>query len=280
MESQGKTECNFAYRARRHRVAMRILFAVVLSLAVSDFASAGLFAPDSLSEKDAASIHKIAVVSNLGNTLHLDKIGLTVFQNKVEQVSVPDWNMDDHVLTYALDGLRSDGRFSFQVLNLPPGTELMDLNGPRPALRPAGRRQLIDQGRSQGVDAVLLIEVAGSPNAPTISPGFGLYDQHTLGIEHVSICTSIALALFRVDGNKVLALQTPVPLTQVTMVWPIRTSWEDLEPMAKRNIQDAIVQTLYARVESSLRAMKFAFDAPNKISAIKDTRRYEVEAVP
>jgi hypothetical protein len=139
----------------------------------------------------------------------------------------------------------------------------MNLDGSRTALRPAGRRQLIDQGRSQGVDAVLLIEVSGNPNDPTISPGFGLYDRHVLGFEHVSICTSIALVLFRVDGNKLLALQAPAPLTQVSMGWPIKTSWEDLEPPAKKGIQDAILETMYARVESSLRAMKFTVSVPN-----------------
>ncbi|HLW25954.1 MAG TPA: hypothetical protein VKT22_16485 [Steroidobacteraceae bacterium] len=213
---------------------MKTLFAVALSLATSDSAFAGLFASSSLSEKDAASIHKIAVISALGNTLHLDNIGLTVFQNKVAEVLVPEWKVDDHLSARVLDLLRADQRFSFEVLNLPPGTQLMNLDGPRTALRPVGRRQLIDQGRLQSVDAVLLIEVSGNPNGPTISPGFGLYNQRALGYEQVLICTAIALALFRVDGNKLLALQSPDPLTRIP-----------------------------ARVESSLRAMKFSVSAQN-----------------
>jgi len=242
---------------------MKIFLVVTLLLAISESASAGLFASDTLSEKDADSIHKVAVISALGDTLHLNNIGLTVFQNKVAEVAVPEWEMDDRVLAHALDALRADQRFSFEALNLARGTQLINLNGPRTALRPAGRRQLIDQGRLQGADAVLLIEVTGNSNDPTISPGFGLYDRHALGIEHVSICTSIALVLFRVDGNKVLALQAPNPLTQVSLGWPIKTTWDDLEPPAKKMIQDAIVQAMYARVDSSLQAMKFHVSVQN-----------------
>ena len=202
---------------------MKLFLIVALLLAISSSASAGLFSPDNLSDKDAASIHKIAVISALGDTLHLDYIGLTAFQNKIAEIPVPEWDTDGHVLAHALDSLKADHRFSFEELNLARGAQLVDLTGTRTALRPAGRRQLVEQGRMQGVDAVLLIEVSGNPNDPTISPGFGLYDRRALGMEHVPISTSIALVLFRVDGIKVLALHAPAPLTQAFIAWPIKT---------------------------------------------------------
>ena len=242
---------------------MNKAFVVVLLVAASRVASAGLFYSESLGDKEASTIHKIAVCSAVGNALHLDKLGFTVFGNASHEISVPEWEVDNHLLAHALEVLKADQRFSFEQLVLPPGTQLIHFYGPETGLSPGGRQLLIERGRAQGVDAVLLIEASGSENTPLLGPGFGLYQWGRHGGDHVSVGTLIAVVLFRVEGNKALAIQSPKPLTQVPLAWPTNTPWENLESPDKKRIQDAIMETLYMRVEESLRSMKFTVGARN-----------------
>ena len=67
-----------------------VMFLLVLN--ATSPAMAGLFTT-ALSPDDALQLKHVAVVSVLGDTLHAREIGLTVFQNKSFDASVPDWRL-------------------------------------------------------------------------------------------------------------------------------------------------------------------------------------------
>jgi hypothetical protein len=56
-------------------------------------AFAGLFST-SLSAEDAHQVKRLAVASTLGDTVHGRLVGLTAFQNKSFDASIPGWNLD------------------------------------------------------------------------------------------------------------------------------------------------------------------------------------------
>jgi hypothetical protein len=89
-------------------------------LVVGGTSVTGIFS-GSLSDKDAAEVHKIRVISLFGDTLHLGTVGLTVFGNKNSGVPVPEWGVDaavtEHVplmglWTHAKGGLYHGGIFA------------------------------------------------------------------------------------------------------------------------------------------------------------------------
>src|SRR2546429_207276 len=88
------------------KICLGLLLLMLLGTSV-----AGLFS-GSLSDRDAGSVHKIAVLSLLGNTLYLDTIGLTVFGNNSLHVEVPQWKMDAAVIEHVVQLLQGERRFS------------------------------------------------------------------------------------------------------------------------------------------------------------------------
>jgi hypothetical protein len=227
----------------------------VLLLSLSADSTAGIFS-GSLSDKDAASIHKIAVFSLLGDTLHLDTIGLTVFGNQPREVPVPQWRMDAVVTEYAIRLLQLDNRFTSQALQLEP--EAIEWKGSGMYLGPstASRRLIVERARAQAADAVLLIEREINAHDQTVGPGFGLYNRHLLGKDHVSLMGSLAVVLIRVDGARVLAQQHPDPLTPSSMSWPMKTTWEALAPDEQRALEDSLKEAVLARIRHAVTSMK------------------------
>src|SRR5579871_1872989 len=115
---------------------------------------------------------------------------------------VPGWHVDADVTAHALETLLADKRFTFEPLKLPDGVSWNDITSADGGLRPKGRRQIVDLGRQQNADAVLVIEPsARNGRNPTASPGVGLYERRLVGNPHVEICVSIALVVIRVPPN-------------------------------------------------------------------------------
>jgi hypothetical protein len=73
----------------------------VAALAIASSAPAGL-SGDGSTEKDFEGIHRVAIVSFLGDTFHGILIGTTVFQNKAFDAPVPEWVMNTLVSDHAV----------------------------------------------------------------------------------------------------------------------------------------------------------------------------------
>ena len=233
---------------------MKICLGLLL-LVLSGTSVAGLFS-GSLSDRDAGSVHKIAVLSLLGNTLYLDTVGLTVFGNNSLHVEVPQWKMDAAVMEHVVQLLQGERRFSAEELTLASDQvgwkEFGGFVGPSAA----GRRSIVDQAHKQGADTVLLVVRETNPHDGTIPPGFGLHNRHLLGKDHVDLLASFAVVLIRVDGDKVLAQQHPDPLTPGPASWPIKASWDQLPSDEQSALENSLKQAVFSRVDGVLASMK------------------------
>ena len=68
--------------------------AVIVAGLIAAPAFAGLLIFSSLTPEEARQIKRLAVVSATGDTVHGKTVGLTIFQNKSFDASLPDWHID------------------------------------------------------------------------------------------------------------------------------------------------------------------------------------------
>jgi hypothetical protein len=218
---------------------------------------AGMFS-GSLSDQDAATLHKIAVVSVLGDKLHLDTTGLTAFANSSTDVAVPQWRIDSTITEHVINLVSQDQRFVCEALKLPADVsvneEFLGVKG----LSSKGRQLLVNQGQSQGADAVLVITPQTNANDRLQTSGYGLRRGRLFGKEYVGILEGIGIVLVRVAGNQVLAQQSQGQIIQTKMAWPVKTTWDEVPPEEQSQIEHAIKGALLRSIDETLPAMKLA----------------------
>lgn len=164
---------------------------------------------------------------------------------------MPQWDMDSVITHNATEAIEMGGRFEAQKLRIDASEVALSGEG---TISAAGRRLLIDRTQAQGMDTVVLIERTVVPNGRVVPSGFGLYRQTLLGHGRAYLLAAIAVAVFRVDGNSVLAQSSPDPLTPMSLPWPNPSSWqemsreqqEELERTIKQNVFDQVAKTIVA----------------------------------
>ena len=124
---------------------MRALIAVAL-LGFSSSAVAGESYGGHLSDADTSLIHKIAVVSAVGKTLYVRRVGFTAFQNKLEEVPISDWALDEKVASQVEKVLSS----TYAVETAVVAPETYPADSPDTALGRTVYQSLVEQGRKQG----------------------------------------------------------------------------------------------------------------------------------
>jgi len=77
-----------------------------------------------------AKIRTLGVVSAVGDTFRMSEIGPTVFQNRISDHAIPDWNVDDEATTIARRAL--EARDAYKAVAIPTGRQA-EVNA---ALRP------------------------------------------------------------------------------------------------------------------------------------------------
>lgn len=232
---------------------MRNLFGLFLLLLLSP-ASAGLFS-SKLSDGDAAGIHKVAVLSCLGDTLYVDSIGLTAFNNKGFQAPVPQWNMDSSITEHVTEMMRLRGRWPAEALNI--GFEQLGWHqfGGYSGFSHEGRHRMVEQARAQGADAVLVVCREENPHDSHVKAGFGLYSHSLLGKEHQSLLASYYVMILGVPSDKVLAQQHPDPLVPQKTALPMRASWELYTPEEQAGLESDLRKFIYSGLDQALETM-------------------------
>jgi hypothetical protein len=235
---------------------MRMAIAIVTCF-LWNTSNAGVFS-GSLSELDAATLHKIAVVSVLGDKLHLDTTGLTVFANSSTDVAVPQWRIDSTIAEHVINRVSQDPRFVWEALELPADVRVSEEFLGFTGLSSMGRRLVVNQGQSQGADAVLVITPQTNASDRLRTSGYGLRHGRLFGKEYVGILEGIGIVLVRVAGNQVLAQRSQGQIIQTKMAWPVKTTWEEVPPEEQSQIEHAIEGALLRSIDEMLPAMKLA----------------------
>jgi hypothetical protein len=235
---------------------MRMALAMVICF-LWNTSDAGMFS-GSLSDQDAAPLHKIVVVSVLGDKLHLDTTGLTVFADSSTEAAVPQWRIDSTITEHVINLVSQDQRFVCEALKLPADVSVTEEFLGDKGLSSKGRQLLVNQGQSQGADAVLVITPQTNANDRLRTSGYGLRRGRLFGKEYVGILEGIGIVLVRVSGNQVLAQQSQGRIIQTKMSWPVKTTWDEVPPDEQSQIEHAIKGALLRSINETLPAMKLA----------------------
>lgn len=235
---------------------MRMLL-VVAACFLWNSSAAGIFS-GSLSDKDAATLHKIAVVSVLGERLHLDATGLTAFANSSTDVAVPQWHIDATIAEYVINRVSQDRRFVCEALKFPADVSVSEEFLGITSLSSKARQLLVNQAQAQGADAVLIITPMTNARDRLQTSGYGLRHGHLFGKDYVGILEGIGIVLVRVAGDQVLAQQSQGQIVQTTMAWPVKTTWDEVPPEQQSQVEQSVKETLLRSIDETLPAMKLA----------------------
>ncbi len=214
-----------------------------------------------LSDKDAVSIHKVAVVSLLGDTLHLDTIGLTVFGNSAVDVPIAEWGIDASVVSHTVERIGAAARYSAEPLNVPPsgiGWEKR-FNGFEGISR-EGKRTMMELAQAQGADTVVAIVRETKSNNRLLRAGLGLVRHRLFGRERVNTVAACSVSIYRVPDLDILGQDHPDPfIVQPTSVaWPLTSTWDDVAPEDKKRIEESIRAFASKVVDGALQKLKLA----------------------
>jgi len=233
---------------------MRIVLAVMVCF-LWDTSDAGMFS-GSLSDSDAATLHKIAVVSVLGDELHLESTGLTAFANGSTDVAVPQWHVDSTLTEHVINLVGQDQRFVCEALKLPADVSVTEEFLGFKGLSGKGRQVLVNQGQSQGADAVLVITPQTNVNDRLQTSGYGLRHGRLFGKEYVGLSDGIGVVLVRVAGDQILVQHSQVQIIQTKTAWPVKTTWTDVSAGEQSQIEHEIKEVLLRSIDQALLTMK------------------------
>lgn len=141
-----------------------------------------------VNDENKAKIHKVAVISLLGDKFHNIHIGTTAFTNE-ESVHQVNWGIDDYATAIAVDKLKATGRY--EVVALKPTPQLqsaIEQNNDHPIsiidlfTDHADTSGLQTQLAQSGADTAIIINPVYYDNAPFLRPGYGLFEKNTIGL--------------------------------------------------------------------------------------------------
>jgi hypothetical protein len=211
--------------------------AVIVAALTSGPAFAGLFST-SLSPEDARQIKRFAVVSVMGDTVHGKSVGLTVFQNKSFDASIPGWNLDATVTKDLVEHVVAGAKIGGEVVPLSTSS--------------TKESDILSEARAQGFDAVLAVLPEENVHDRSIGAGVTLLHRKIPGVDKVHPCTVVAVRVFRVsDGKQIgVSFADPCSYARNSLVW--HDSWEGFSEEEKQATLTALEEFALQHLRSAL----------------------------
>jgi hypothetical protein len=234
--------------------AMKWIYASLLALLVSGPAGAGLFGP---SEKDFASLHRVAVVSLLGDTFYSVLVGTLVIQNTTHDFPVPQWDINGFARDEAVRLLSEKGRFKGEPLALEGLDERTLYRKPDDyAISAAGVEKLVALARQQGFDGVLVLDRYLWRDFQFYTPGFGVMRRTMFGQSGGCVYVSMLLNVYRVDSGQSVVARPPPPCKGLNLDFEPRATLEAYSAEEQLALAAAVKAQVNKGLESTLTDMK------------------------
>jgi len=147
-----------------------------------------------LSGEQLARVHKVAVVSLLGDTFTGISIVAPPMAEQHFTATVADWAEDQFVESQAASLLQESGRFDAKVL---ARGKLGSAE-----LRADHARRLWDLAREQGYDTVVSVWPSVDQNFPFYRPGYGYFEQTLLGVNHRCLYAAYTVEVYDVATQR------------------------------------------------------------------------------
>lgn len=231
---------------------------LVVALGAAGSASAGLFGGGAATDAELDGIQRMAVVSLLGDSFHGVSIGMTVFQNKAYDASVPAWDMNTEVTGEALRTIGLRGRIPAEALKLGElSVGSLYKKAKDTDVSREGVQTLLALAKEQGNEALLLIQQTdGGENSPFHRPGFGLFRRSAFGMTMQCVYVSFRMVLYRVDTGKVIARAWQEPCTTGRDQWVWKSAWDQYSAEEQKAFQTAVREQFFGIVDMHLDEMK------------------------
>jgi hypothetical protein len=195
-----------------------------------------------LSAEEAHQIKRFAVVSSLRDEIHGRLIGLTIFQSKAFDASVPGWNLDDTVTKTLIEQIVAGGKMGGEVIAL--------------AIPSSKKSEILSEARKQGIDAVLVVIPEQSVPDRAIVGGVMLVRQKRLGVDRVYPCAGMVVRVWRVSDGKQIGFTAPDPcdFEQSSPHW--HDKWEDFSDEEKQATLTSLGDFVGQRLKTALIRLK------------------------
>ncbi|HEY4339838.1 MAG TPA: hypothetical protein VGM97_07825 [Steroidobacteraceae bacterium] len=226
-------------------------------LLISGVASASEF-DSSVSEKDAATIHRIAVVVSLGSTFRADfRRGVVGFGDRRFDVPVPQWDIDHLVAEHIVSMVNMGARFHADALIVD------DLDWPKAQYVPDGteisgvdKSKLLERAGQQGEDAILVVTPVYGVPATIALPGFGLLGDDVHGKRDVCVLAYIAVSAYRTSDGHTVGQQFSKPCATKTDKFEMKDAWSNYGPDEQSAVETAVKQGVTAQIDLLLGNLK------------------------
>jgi len=173
---------------------LRLLLPLAV-LALSACAAVDIKRP--LSGEQLANIHKVAVVSLLGDTFNGISIDAPPIKEQNFTASVAQWGEDAFVESQVASLLQETRRFDVAVLSRAKLSSAQ--------LRADHAQRIWDLAQAQGFDTVVSVWPTLSQNFPFYKAGYGYFEQTLLGVTHRCLYAAYTVEIYQVSTQRRLA---------------------------------------------------------------------------
>jgi len=147
-----------------------------------------------LDPEEVARIHRVAVISLLGDTFNGISIGVPTVKDQHFTANVADWAEDDFVESLVLGLLQETRRYDAAVLSHGRMSSA--------ELRADHARRVWELARAQGFDTVVSVWPSLSENYPFYKPGYGYYEQNLMGVDHRCLYAAYTVEVYDVANQR------------------------------------------------------------------------------
>jgi hypothetical protein len=147
-----------------------------------------------LSPEQLGRIHKVAVISLMGDSFNGIAIGANVPNKRHYTAAVPDWGVDEFIESRTLELLQGPQRFEVAVLSHGSLSSAQ--------LRAGHSQRVWDLAKAQGFDTVVSVWPSLSENFPFYKAGFGYYEEALLGVPHRCLYAAYTVEIYDVATQR------------------------------------------------------------------------------
>jgi hypothetical protein len=223
---------------------LRKTCAVIVAGLIVAPAFAGLLNFSSLSPEEARQIKRLAVVSETGDTVHGKTVGLTIFQNKSFDASLPDWHIDAAITKDIVEQIVAGAKIGGEAIAWVPSAK--------------GEGEIVREAGTQGFDAVLVVLPEENVHDRSLGSGVTLLHRKLPGVDKVHPCIVGAVRVFRVsDGRRIGAeVIDPCSYARNNLVW--RDTWDAYSAEEKQVALAALQEQALERIRKALVELKLS----------------------
>jgi hypothetical protein len=221
------------------------------------FASASV-SGSSLSDKELAGIHRVAIIVSLGNTFRGNfRHGVTAFGSRRFDVSVPQWQVDRSETEHIASTLNAGGKFTAEALIVDDLDIPSFRNSPDDVeFSSAEKAAILERARQQGMDAIVIATPSRGEHGELSSPGFGILGAEVSGKRQVCVFAYIAVRVIRTGDGDTLAQRFAEPCRMEPDLFEMKETWEQYPPDQQLALQTAVNKTITAQIDGLLAQLR------------------------